>query len=398
MARPLDELHDVAIAGAGPAGSMAALHLARRGRRVLLLDRHPFPRDKVCGDALIADAVRCLERAGVADDVRRQAFATGTATLFSPSRIEVDIAGTFLTVRRLTFDHVLLRRAEASGATFAVGRVVGIEPGADGLATVGVAGWTDRVRCRVALVATGATVELASRLALVEQAGPSAIALRCYVRSPVPLDRLVISYDRAILPGYAWIFPLGDDWFNIGCGALVDGRAGGRNHGRSLRDTLRRFVEGFPLARDLWRRASGISPPKGAMLRCGLTGTRPRGPGNVLAIGETIGTTFPFTGEGIGKAMETGELAADIVTEALERGDLTRLDRFARRLDLEIRPKFRGYQVAEEWVSRPWVADLVAKRIRRSRFLQNAVAGILDETVDPRTVFSLGGLVRSFLR
>ena len=133
------------------------------------------------------------------------------------------------------------------------------------------------------------------------------------------------------------------------------------------------------------------------MLRCGLSGTHPHGPGNVLVLGESIGATFPFTGEGIGKAMETGEIAAEVAHDALVSGDLNRLSKFPHRIEHELKPKFLGYRIAENWFSRPWLNDLVARRIRSSRFLQDLVAGIVNETVDPREIFSLRGILRSFV-
>ena len=117
-----------------------------------------------------------------------------------------------------------------------------------------------------------------------------------------------------------------------------------------------------------------------------------------MVIGEAIGATFPFTGEGIGKAMETGELAAEVASRALGEADFDHLKEFPQRLERELKPKFLGYQLAQDWLSRPWLNDLVARRIRKSRFLQELVQGIVNETVDPREVFSVRGLVRSFVK
>jgi flavin-dependent dehydrogenase len=114
-------------------------------------------------------------------------------------------------------------------------------------------------------------------------------------------------------------------------------------------------------------------------------------------LGESIGATFPFTGEGIGKAMETGEIAAEVAHNALSSGDLSRLSEFPRRIERELQPKFLGYRIAENWFSKPWLNDFVARRIRSSRILQELVAGIINETVDPREVFSLRGILRSFV-
>jgi len=385
---------DVVVVGAGPAGSMAALHLAKRGHKTLLLDKDPFPRDKVCGDGLIADSVRCLTRAGLYDEIRSRSFKSGLGTVYSPSRISFDVPGEFLTLKRVHLDALIVNKALEFGASFCQSKSNRVEVQPNATLRVSLDGSSELVRSRIVFLATGANVEMPSKLGLVSEQRPSAVALRCYVRSSVGLDRLVVSYDRTITPGYAWIFPLADGEFNIGCGISYRNQASSRVN---LRETFKSFLTGFPLAAEIMRHAEAISPLRGAMLRCGLSGTRPHGPGNVLVLGESIGATFPFTGEGIGKAMETGELAAEVAHEALTSGDLNRLSAFPVRIEQELRPKFLGYRIAENWFSRPWLNDFVARRIRSSTILQELVAGIINETVDPREVFSLRGILRSFV-
>jgi menaquinone-9 beta-reductase len=385
---------DLVVAGAGPAGATAAAHVARAGHRVLLLDRHGFPRDKVCGDGLIADTLGALERLSALPSVRARARAVPRTSIYSASRHRIEIDGEFLTLKRRDLDAIVASRAVEDGAVMASGTVTDVRPDRAGV-TVRLTG-TDAppIRARYAVIATGADGLLTRRAGRATASTPSAVAVRCYVRSTFDVDRLVISYDRDIVPGYAWIFPLRDGEYNVGCGVFYrNGVKGDVN----LRNMFDRFVTTFPDARELMAKATTTTPLKGAPLRCGLIGLgapqRPR----VLAIGETVGTTFPFTGEGIGKAMETGELAAESLREALASDDPQRLDRFTLTARRILEPKYVGYHAAERWLSRPWVTDLLVRRAQRSRFLRDALSGILNETIDPRTVFSIGGLARSLV-
>jgi flavin-dependent dehydrogenase len=150
------------------------------------------------------------------------------------------------------------------------------------------------------------------------------------------------------------------------------------------------------MAIDPFAEAESVTPLRGAMLRCGLTGAQTRGSGNILLIGEMIGATFPFTGEGIGKAMESGEIAAEVTHQALESGDFSLLGEYAKRLQRELKPKYLGYQLAEDWLSNPRLNDFVARRINRSSYLHRSVTGVVNETISPKAVFSLRGVLRSF--
>ena len=183
--------------------------------------------------------------------------------------------------------------------------------------------------------------------------------------------------------------------FRSGCGVLKRRRL---KENINLRKAFDSFIAEFPLAQELMRHGQIISPLRGAMLRCGLEGSRPIGDGNLLAIGETIGSTYPFTGAGIGKAMETGELAAEAIHHALDSGDFDRRKEFPVRLRKELKPRYAGYQAAENRNFKPWLNDFMARRAGKSQFLRDSLAGINSDTVDPRKVFSLRGVIKSFLK
>lgn len=384
---------DTLVVGAGPAGSLASLHLARHGYRVLLLDRDPFPRDKTCGDLLIADALQALDRAGLLGAVRQSAYPVEGFSVYSPSRLHFELPGRFLTLRRRRLDALLVRRAVEAGTVFAHGKVEGLIPRADGTVACSVAGRPEPFAARTAVLATGASVDLLRRLNVPVRRQPDGLAARCYVHSRVPPGRLVVSFDRPIVPGYGWVFPLGGGEYNVGCG--VFGNAGTARV--NLRDLFRRFTGRFPPAAELLRDGGSMTPLSGARLRCGLRDAGRAAAGRVLAVGETIGATYPLTGEGIGKAMQTGELAAAALHEAFRAGDLDRLCDFPARLEAELRGRYRGYARAEAWLCRPWLNDLLAWRVGRSRGLRARVAAVFDADADPGPVFSVGGVLRSFV-
>ena len=378
---------EVAVIGAGPAGAVCALQLARAGRRVLLLDRRPFPRPKVCGDGLIADSLKLLARLGLLARVERQAFAAERLIAWSPRRFAVEVPGRFLTLPRERFDALLVEAAVEAGATLAVAKVDRLAPRAGGvdLQLAGRSG--SSLATGVAVVATGANRALLRELLGDTGAVPAratAAALRCYVRAPHGPRDLVISLDRSVLPGYGWIFPLPGGVWNVGCGLLVADEPPQR---WDLPGRFRRFAAEFPPLAHLLAQAHETTQPVGAALACGLAALPDRLPERVVAVGETVGTTFPLTGEGIGKAMESAELAAAAIDRALAGGDFAALAGFGASLREQLAPRYAGYLAAERWLARPWFLDLVALAGARSRRVRGALAGVLEETTDLARIF-----------
>jgi geranylgeranyl reductase family protein len=384
-----ERIWDVIIAGAGPAGSICARTLARAGRSVLLLDKERFPRHKACGDMLIPDAVTLLRRLDLLDAILPDAAVIRNIRVYSPSRIDFDVPGEFLALRRFDLDHRLAQAARGAGATLARGYVSDIAADSDGV-TVTADGRT--LRGQVVVIATGAAVELAQRAGIVADSTASAVAIRCYVKSDFELSDVILSYDRPLLPGYAWVIPVGPHLYNVGCGARVVDANG---HPPGLKRHLREFLDDFPLARELMARGETVTKISGAALRCSLSGNRALCSGRILAVGETVGTTFPFTGEGIGKAMHSALIAAEVINGALDNSPPV-LDEYPRRIADEIAPFYYGYNVAERWLGRAWLNDFLSRRVTRSPYLRRQIRDFISETGDPRRLFSLGSVLKSF--
>lgn len=387
-----DAIREVAVVGAGPAGSICALELARRGHDVLLLDRENFPRDKACGDVLIPDALDVLRRVGLYDTVVEHARLMRKIRVYSPSQIEFDVPGDFVGLRRYKFDAILQQTAVAAGAEFRQASVCSLVRNAGGSVELGD---TERrvVRARYVVLATGGNVDLALKTRLVSRAEPSAVAIRAYYRSPLGLDHLILSYDKEMLPGYGWIIPVAEDIYNVGCGITLSNKHNGHHN---LKRLLGRFLETFPPAIDMMRDAKKLSPISGAGLRTAFSGTESVVDGPVIGIGETVGTTYPFTGEGIGKAMRTGEILAPILSRTIATGDRSHLDDYPRQITAELKPRYAAYLQAERWLGRAWLNDFVARRIRHSRSLQKALSDFVAESARPNAIYSPWSILRSF--
>jgi len=395
----------VLVIGAGPAGSACAQALAGAGLDVLLVDQHAFPRDKTCGDGLIPDAQRALSRLGLLDAVLARARVATHVGCVGPGGGRVELPARLAVLPRRELDELLRREAVAHGARWlaparfeaplfdADGRVAG--------ARLALPDGSSRaLRARWTVLATGAAAGPLLAAGVCERRLPSGIALRGYVRSEAlagGVAGLEVVWHRALRGGYGWIFPCRDGVFNIGVGLTRGRGAAAALPEANLRGLFDAFVRLHPTARELMATGQSLGPLKGAPLRCSLEGARWSRPG-LLVAGEAAGSTYLLTGEGIGKALEAGLLAAQAIAEGREARAPDGAVRARYEAGLHaLKPRFAAYEQANRINEHPWLADLVIWRARRSRRLVRQLGEVLEESRSPGPLVSAGGLLQLLL-
>jgi menaquinone-9 beta-reductase len=351
---------DVIVVGAGPAGSATAFYLASAGLDVLVLEKSRFPREKVCGDGLAPRAVKALTGMGVplgqSDGWVR---SKGLRIVGGGGRIELNwpelssFPGYSLVRSRLDFDQILVRHAEKSGARVLegvnvtgpvrddrTGRVIGVTANqtSDGEKT------ERTFRGRVVVAADGNSSRLSVAMGLRKRDDrPLGVAVRSYYTSPRHDDDYLEAWldlwdGEKLLPGYGWIFGMGDGTSNVGLGLLNTSEAFGNIDYRVL---LRRWLAGMPAEWGLTEE-NRTQPVRGAALPMGFNRT-PHYTSGVLLVGDAGGMVNPFNGEGIGYALEAGEIAARTIVQALARPTAADAETVLRTYPVQLKDAWGGY-------------------------------------------------------
>jgi menaquinone-9 beta-reductase len=321
-ASPSELSFDVLVVGAGPAGTAAAIELARGSRSVLVVDRAVFPRDKCCGDGLTTLALRELEHLGFDPGTVRDWFDVDSAWLRSPSGREVRVplpdSGRYAAIApRLQLDDALVTLARAAGADVRDGHgFAGFadagqpEPGHLDVAIDGVG----RVRCRYLIAADGMWSPVRKALGA-NQPGylgewHAFRQYACNVTGPAA-ERLYVWFEPDLLPGYAWSFPLPGHRANLGFGVLRDGTRRIQEMKALWSDLLQRPHIAAALGPEVEMEGRHTAWPIPARVdKTTLTAHR------TFFVGDAAAATDVMTGEGIGQALLTGRLAADAVLAA----------------------------------------------------------------------------------
>jgi geranylgeranyl reductase family protein len=390
-------MHDVLVVGGGPAGAATAYWLAEAGHDVLLVERKTFPREKTCGDGLTPRAVHQLREMGLEDAIERDHHRFGglrtiahglTLELAWPDHPVYPPYG--YVVRRRDLDQLVAENAVKAGATLWQGAEAK-EPLLDcGRLDGAVVKRKDRdapeeVRARYVVVADGSNSRFGRALGTSRNRSyPQGMAIRTYFESPMHDDPWIESAldvrDRQgkSLPGYGWVFPVGDGTINVGIGLLSTFK-----DWKSV-NTSHLMEEWAATAPAHW----GIDPTKplqaptgGRLPMAGSVG--PKAGANFLVVGDAAGAVNPFNGEGIDYAYETGRLAADVLDEAIRTGSGLALRRYPETLEREFGLYFKVARLFVQLIGRPALMRELTRVGMHSRTLMEWVLRIMANLLRP---------------
>ncbi len=369
---------DVAVIGAGPAGSAAATWAARDGADVVLFEKAERGRDKSCGDGLTPRAIAELERLGVEmdgfhriDGLRVQAGRAEREVLWPDGAFPPRGA----VAPRAQFDALLMDTAVKAGADLR--EHCAAEPVVERGRVVGVRTPAGEVRADLVVVASGAGSPAARALGAVRvPTSPFGLAIRGYVPSTRADDRYmeacltVKGPDGGIVPGYGWVFPAGDGMVNIGVGALSTMR---NFSDLNLNTMLDAYTE---QVRESWGLGEFIARPRAWRLPMHVE--HRGGPGWVV-VGDAAGLVNPFNGEGIDYGLETGRLVAECFAASPRHAHVAYLHRLEAEYD-----EFFATARRFAWViGRPQLLRVLLGFALSTGFTMRLVLDIMANLVEP---------------
>jgi geranylgeranyl reductase family protein len=406
--RAVDPIHDVLVIGGGPGGSSCAYWLADAGWDVVVVEKKQFPREKTCGDGLTPRAVRQLadmDLEGALSDAHRygglRAVGFGQSLEMQwPDHPAFPSYG--YTITRHDLDGLVCERAEKAGATVFQGTEavapLAMQPapevnaqselaGCEGAVVMDKSGERREIRARYVVVADGSNSRFGRTLgASRARSYPLGMALRGYYRSERHDDPFIESHldirdaSGSVVPGYGWIFPLGDGRVNVGVGLLSTDK---RWKGINTSHLMDAFVDWAPKSWGI-SPETACGPATGGKLPMGLAVGPPTG-ANTVVIGDAGGSINPFNGEGIAYAYETGRLAAASLGAAL-LGDPDAVANYGQSLQDAYGPYYKVARAFVQVISNPQVMQLCVGMGLRSEFLMTQLLRIMANLMRPDTL------------
>lgn len=383
----------VLVVGGGPAGSSAAYWLARSGHEVTLVEKKEFPRDKTCGDGLTPRAILQLDDMGFDFDVPGFHKITGLRS-YAGDDVMLEMSWPDHSrfpnwggvIRRRDLDQQVAQLARKEGVT--VLERTSAAPVIEGglLTSVVLSGEGDETVLfpDVTVIADGSMNRFGRDLGTARRKDyPMGLAARGYYSSPRSTDSFLESQldlrdsSGATMPGYGWVFPLGDGTVNVGVGLLSTFK---RWKHVNTTNMMNDYASQAP---DYWELSpeARLTKPLGGKLTMSLSKS-PLVGANWITVGDAAGAINPWNGEGISYAYETGRLAAEYVEAALAGGDLGLLRRYPDRLEDEYGLYYKMARIFVKLIGYPSVMRTLAHTGLRNRPLMEWTLKVMSNLLD----------------
>jgi geranylgeranyl reductase family protein len=374
-------VYDVCIVGAGPGGSTCAYYLAQQGKRVLLLEKEKFPRDKLCGDAVCTRAQAHLQKMGILQAILAEykgkwaeigGLISPNGISFIGNSVEYTSSPLVIAIKRIILDEKIAYTAVKAGATLTENSPVKKAEFSQETQL-----WTihcktnnnSSYQARVLIAADGAKSQLARSLGIVTTP-PDSVCSRTYIKpgtSDFTADGVVF-YPSALLPGYCALFREAGDELSFCCYIIP----GGTCQKSDLGKIYRTIIEQDPYVSQAIGPDAQMERMKAAPLRLG--GIPKSYANHFLIIGDAAGQIDPLTGEGIQYAMDAAEIAAETLAEAFAANNFS--EKFLRRYQERWMKSFGSdfywsKKIADFYTKHPIFLDACAEltRQRGAKFL-----------------------------
>ncbi len=407
---------DVIVVGAGPGGSATAHALAQTGLDVLLLEKTSFPREKVCGDGLTPRAVKTLVDMGI-DTTPANGFIQNRGLRILGGGVKIELPWPELAsypnyglVRpRLDFDDLLAQNAQKAGARLQTltnvsgpivenGRIVGVT------AKVGPEKAEVSYRAPITVACDGVSARLAISQGINKRDDrPMGVAVRRYYESPRHDDDMLESWLELrtptgdLLPGYGWVFGVGDGTSNVGLGILNTTKAW---QDTNYKDLMARWTASMP-AEWQYDEEHATGPIRGAALPMGFN-RQPHYRTGMLLVADAAGAVNPFNGEGIAYALESGRLAAEIIAQALARPEGLAREKALEAYPAAMKATYGGYytlgRVFVHLIGNPQVMKVATRYGLPRPLLMKFTLKLLANLTDPRGGDALDRVINGLVK
>ncbi|MEO5648283.1 MAG: NAD(P)/FAD-dependent oxidoreductase [Chitinophagaceae bacterium] len=395
------QIFDVTIVGGGPAGSACAISLANTGLKVALIDKHSFPRDKICGDALSIDVVNQMsllsEELAKSFSALKNKMPSYGIKLFSPDHSSLAIplkqqegkTRCAYVSPRIDFDNVLFQHAKSCDNIQCFENSL-VEKITCGNNEVEIQSSDFIIRSKIIIGADGAHSIVSKNLANIEvDKDHYSAALRIYYEGITGFDEgnpIELHFFREVMPGYLWLFPLAENKANVGIGMLSSEVA---KHKVNLKEVLQNLIMTHPRLKERFSGARALETVKGFGLPLGSVKRNISGE-RFLLTGDAAGLIDPFSGEGIGNAIRSGRIAGKHIQKCFSENNFSA--NFNKSYDKEIYNKmwkeFKVSRILQRLAKYPWLCNVVIRKANSNKYIQSLLHEALDNVDKRKSLFT----------